>query len=70
MEAPSPGWYRLFQRVAVVIGAITLLVGVVIGQSAVYGAGTLVLIHALVATLIIAFEDRRTNSGKTQSERH
>ena len=67
-KTPSPGWYRLFQKGALAVGCITLLVGIAFQNSATWGAGAVILIHALVATLIIAIEDRRTISAKTQCE--
>ncbi len=59
-EIPSPGYYRLFQKVALAIGLVTALLGFFIHNLAVGGAGMVILVHALVATLIIAVEDRRS----------
>ena len=59
-EIPSPGYYRLFQKVALAIGLVTALLGYFIQNAAVGVAGLVILVHALVATLILAVEDRRS----------
>ncbi len=59
-EIPSPRWYRLFQKIALAFGLVTALLGFVIHNSAVCGAGLVILVHALIATLIITVEDRRS----------
>ncbi len=59
-EIPSPVYYRLFQKAALAIGTVTALLGYFNQNSAVWGAGLVILVHALVASLIIAVEDRRS----------
>ncbi len=59
-EIPSPGWYRLFQKIALAIGLVAALLGFVMQNSAVWGAGLVILVHALIATVILAVEDRRS----------
>ena len=67
-EIPSPGYYRLFQKVAMAIGLVTALLGFFIHNSAVWGAGLVILVHALVATLIITVEDRRAAATPAQDD--
>ncbi|PAY17840.1 hypothetical protein CKO51_19295 [Rhodopirellula sp. SM50] len=59
-EIPSPGYYRVFQKLALAIGIVTALLGYSIQNSAVGVAGMVILVHAFVATLVIAVEDRRS----------
>ena len=65
-EIPSPPLYRLFQKVALGLGVATAIAGFAIQNSAVWGAGLVILIHALVATLILAVEDRRTSTTRVE----
>ncbi|MCS7469114.1 hypothetical protein NZK35_20875 [Stieleria sp. ICT_E10.1] len=67
-QIPSRGWYRMFQKIALAIGVATALLGVLIQNSIVLGAGLLTLVHALVATVIIAVEDRRSIASATQNQ--
>ena len=62
-EIPSPPLYRLFQKFALSVGVVTAIAGFAIQNSAVSGAGLIILLHALIATIIIAVEDRRTASS-------
>ncbi|QDV40461.1 hypothetical protein Enr13x_02670 [Stieleria neptunia] len=57
-DTPGPGWYRLFQKIALAIGLAAALLGFLIQNSAVWGAGLVILVHALIATVVIAVEDR------------
>ncbi len=59
-EIPSPTWYRLFQKAALATGIVTAVLGFLIHNSAVWGVGLVILVHALIATLILAVEDRRS----------
>lgn len=61
-EIPSPPLYRLFQKVALGFGLVLAIVGFAIQNSAVTGAGLIILLHALIATIIIRIEDRRTSA--------
>ena len=67
-DIPSPPMYRLFQKVAIVAGIVTTIAGFAIQNSAVWGAGLVILFHALIATIIITVEDRRKAS--TNPENH
>lgn len=58
-EIPSFNWYRQFQRIALVLGVCIAGIGALVSNSAVFGGGAIVLIHALIASLIIFVEDRR-----------
>ncbi|QDV86449.1 hypothetical protein [Planctomycetes bacterium TBK1r] len=67
-EIPSRGSYWMFQKVALAIGVAVALLGFLIQNSIVLGAGLLTLVHALVATAIIAVEDRRSLAAATRNQ--
>ena len=59
-KSVSSSLYRLFQKLACGVGVILTIVGFAMQQQLLWVIGLVILLHGVIATVLIAYEDRRS----------